>query len=146
MHTNPIVGTGYENFWLGPRLFKVWALTGPGINEPHNGYLDIYLNLGILGLILVVTFLVVSYRTVCIRLKRHSSLGSFGAAMWSIILFSSTTEAVLKNGLPWTVLLLGTLIVPREPRRRDASASGFASESNSSLQEPIAWQAAPLKR
>ncbi len=31
-HTNPLVGTGYESFWLGPRLTHVWAMAG-GVNE-----------------------------------------------------------------------------------------------------------------
>ena len=49
-HTNPLIGSGYESFWLGPRLQEVWAQTGGGITEAHNGYLEIYLNLGIVGL------------------------------------------------------------------------------------------------
>ena len=48
LHTNPIVGTGYESFWLGPRLLRIWPVVGQ-INEAHNGYLDIYLNLGVIG-------------------------------------------------------------------------------------------------
>ena len=45
-HTNPLLGAGYESFWLGPRLTTVWAQVGVGINEAHNGYLEVYLNLG----------------------------------------------------------------------------------------------------
>src|SRR5215472_9488942 len=37
-HTNPVVGAGYESFWLGSRLLQVWRKTGVGINEAHNGY------------------------------------------------------------------------------------------------------------
>jgi exopolysaccharide production protein ExoQ len=48
LHTNPLVGTGYESFWLGPRLFQVWRRAGV-INEAHNGYLKVYLNLGLFG-------------------------------------------------------------------------------------------------
>ena len=40
MHTNPLIGTGYESFWLGPRLLKVWQGGLGGINEAHNGYLE----------------------------------------------------------------------------------------------------------
>ena len=65
MHTNPLVGTGYESFWLGPRLKDVWAQTGAGINEAHNGYLEVYLNQGLIGLVLLGGFLIASYRTIC---------------------------------------------------------------------------------
>ena len=53
MHTNPLLGTGYESFWLGPRLVKIWQRFGP-INEAHNGYLEVYLNLGLIGLFLLI--------------------------------------------------------------------------------------------
>lgn len=105
--TNPLVGTGYESFWLGPRLFQVWAQTGVGINEAHNTYLDIYLNLGLIGLFLLLSFLIASYGRICGELRRHSSLGSLGAATWAVIIFAGTTEVVMKNGLPWMLFLLG---------------------------------------
>ena len=53
MHTNPLVGAGYESFWLGPRLQKVWQVFGP-LNESHNGYLEVYLNLGLIGVTLLL--------------------------------------------------------------------------------------------
>ena len=52
MHTNPLVGAGYESFWLGPRLQKIWQVFGP-LNESHNGYLEVYLNLGLIGVTLL---------------------------------------------------------------------------------------------
>ena len=64
MHTDPLLGTGYESFWLGERLDWVWQRCGD-ITEAHNGYLDIYLNLGLIGLSLLVAFLISGYRTIC---------------------------------------------------------------------------------
>ena len=61
MNTNPWVGTGYETFWLGSRLQRVWD-SGFHVNEAHNGYLQVYLNLGLVGLCLVLGFLIASYR------------------------------------------------------------------------------------
>jgi len=105
--TNPLVGTGYESFWLGPRVRQVWAQTGPGINEAHNSYLDVYVNLGIVGLCLLLCFLIASYKRICRELRRFSSLGSLGVAAWAATVFAGTTEVVMKNGLPWMLFLLG---------------------------------------
>ena len=48
-------------FWLGPRLLRIWPEFGQ-INEAHNGYLEIYLNLGVIGVFLLAGFLITSYR------------------------------------------------------------------------------------
>src|SRR3984893_16756181 len=62
-NTNPLIGTGYESFWLGPRLNHVWQLAGQ-VNEAHNGYLEIYLTLGLVGVFLLFLFIIASYRTI----------------------------------------------------------------------------------
>lgn len=49
MAENPLLGAGYESFWLGGRLKQLWATYGQLI-QAHNGYLEIYLNLGLVGL------------------------------------------------------------------------------------------------
>jgi exopolysaccharide production protein ExoQ len=68
-HTNPLIGTGYGSFWLDPRLDRLWEQKeAAGLNEAHNGYLGVYLNLGIIGLSLLTAFLISSYRTICKRL------------------------------------------------------------------------------
>jgi O-antigen ligase len=73
MQANPVLGAGYECFWLGPRLLRVWQQFG-GLNEAHNGYLEVYLNLGIAGLFLLSVFLIASYRTICRRLSHYRVL------------------------------------------------------------------------
>ena len=51
MANNPIFGAGYESFWLGERLQKLWHYYWFPINEAHNGYIEIYLNLGWIGVV-----------------------------------------------------------------------------------------------
>jgi exopolysaccharide production protein ExoQ len=109
MHTNPILGTGYESFWLGSRLNEVWAQVGHQINEAHNGYLDVYLNLGLIGLSLMVAFLVTTYRTICRTLDSLSAFGSFSLAVWITFIFHNVTEANFGSGLPWLTFLLAAL-------------------------------------
>ena len=111
LHTNPFVGTGYESFWLGSRLQRVWQVV-QGINETHNGYIDIYLNLGSAGVILLVGFLMASYRAICKKFDSSYSLAPLTLAMWTIILFYNMTESAFKGGLLWLTLLLGALVIP----------------------------------
>lgn len=105
MNTDPIFGTGYSSFWLGSRLNSVWALRGQ-INEAHDGYLEIYLNLGIIGLCLFITFLVASYMSICSKdwgLKEH--LSSLALALWTVMVFYMVTEAGFRGGLLSVVFL-----------------------------------------
>jgi O-antigen ligase len=56
MAPNPWIGAGYEMFWSGERLTTIWARMGVdsgGIIQAHNGYIETYLNLGIIGLVLL---------------------------------------------------------------------------------------------
>lgn len=111
MHTNPLVGTGYESFWLGPRLERVWQAVGR-INEAHNGYVEVYLNLGVVGIFLLAGFLIVSYRNICRQLTTRSDLASFNLAMWTIMIFYNMTEAAFKGGLLWLAFLIGAIAIP----------------------------------
>src|SRR5262249_49646648 len=102
MKTNPLLGTGYESFWLGPRLQWFWQHAGFGfINEAHNGCLEVYLNLGIIGLSFLGLFLIASYRTICRRFKRFSNFGSLSLAWWTTLLLYSITEVGFRSGLMW---------------------------------------------
>lgn len=111
MHTNPLVGTGYESFWMGPRLLWIWQQRGQ-INEAHNGYLEVYLNLGLVGLALVILLLMAAYRNICRGLDQRSGIAVLGAAAWTLMLFYSVTEAAFVNGLIWMTFLLGSMAVP----------------------------------
>lgn len=111
-HTNPLVGTGYESFWLGPRLNQVWQLATP-INETHDGYLDVYVNLGFVGLFLLGALLISSYRNICKNLTPFSSLATLSAALWTIALFYNVTEAAFSASFMCLTFLVGTIVVPR---------------------------------
>jgi exopolysaccharide production protein ExoQ len=122
--TNPVVGTGYRSFFLGDRLQEFW-LTHPGINEAHNGYLDIYLNLGMIGLALLLVFLLAGYGTIWKRSRSSPPLASLGLAIWTLVLFYNITEAAFDNGLLWLSLILTSVTVRRLSAVRADSLATF---------------------
>jgi exopolysaccharide production protein ExoQ len=123
MHTNPLIGTGYESFWLGPRLEWFWQTAGLGhINEAHNGYLEVYLNLGAIGVLLIAGVLIAGFATISRRLKPFSNLASLTLALWVIMLFYSVTEAGFRAGLMWFAFLMGSISVPERATMRRAIA------------------------
>jgi exopolysaccharide production protein ExoQ len=142
MHTNPLVGTGYQSFWLGQRLEYFWQNSGLGnLNEAHNGYLEVYLELGILGMALLIGFLVASYRGICRRLVLQPDLAVLGLAAWLVLVFYNMSEAAFEGGLLWLVILMTAISVPERARRRarsvDALDNAGAAGRVSSLSEAV---------
>ncbi len=58
---NPIVGAGFESFWLGTSGAIVQNKYWWHPNQAHNGYLELYLNLGIVGLGILFAMLLAAY-------------------------------------------------------------------------------------
>jgi O-antigen ligase len=55
--TQPALGEGFMSFWSGPRLQAIWTMLQAGILQAHNGYLEQYLNLGVVGVAFMVALL-----------------------------------------------------------------------------------------
>ena len=122
MHTNPLIGTGYQSFWLGPRLMDFWNNAGLGrINEAHNGYLETYLEEGLIGLSVLVLFLAATYKTICRRVDRRMELGLFGLATWLVFVFYNMSEAANEGGYLFLVFLMASVQMPASRARKDAT-------------------------
>jgi exopolysaccharide production protein ExoQ len=109
---SPIVGSGYESFWLGDRLAQIGDQTSVGINEAHNGYLEIYLNLGWMGLILLAFVLVTGYRKILFAVRWDPALGKIRVAYFVLALIYNFTEAAFKMQSPVWILFLIAVMAP----------------------------------
>jgi exopolysaccharide production protein ExoQ len=61
IEVNPIIGVGFESFWLGDRVAGLWRKYWWKPNQAHNGYYETYLNLGLVGLLLQLAMMVSAY-------------------------------------------------------------------------------------
>jgi O-antigen ligase len=109
---NPLVGAGFESFWLSPTVHeKLWeAIPGLPLNEAHDGYLEVYLNLGWVGVGLIVLVLTDGYRR-AVKAFRHEP--PFGALLLAYVLTSavySITEAGFRMMAPSWIFLLFAII------------------------------------
>ena len=61
---SPFAGVGYGALWqVGPQLEEAlgnWEVTFDGINEAHNGYIDVLAQTGVIGVILLIIFLLMN--------------------------------------------------------------------------------------
>ncbi len=103
--SNPIIGEGFESFWLTSK--------GDNVTDEfhviyaHNGYLDAYLDTGLLGVLLFVVMLYVAGRNAFSHYKGGSRLGCvFLSLFWSCLLFNYTEIAFGKSNVFGLIILL----------------------------------------
>ncbi|HSR10530.1 MAG TPA: O-antigen ligase family protein, partial [Thermodesulfobacteriota bacterium] len=101
---NALLGKGYQSFWV-PAKRDAYLL-----NQAHNGYLEVYLNGGLLGVLTLLTLLLSATRNVKKEILEESPLGSLRLALLVIALFYNWTEAMFGGiSLIWTGLLISAL-------------------------------------
>lgn len=120
LHSNPIIGEGFESFWMGPRLQAVTDLTGgQHLQEAHNGYLEVYLNLGWIGVALLVNLIVHGYRSSMASFRRAPQFGRVRIALFTAGVIYSFTEAGFRMlSVAWFGFLLAAIAVPWFPERQ----------------------------
>jgi exopolysaccharide production protein ExoQ len=120
---NPILGTGFESFWnvnvdkvsLGLRGYESGMIHN--LVSAHNGYIEVYLDLGWIGVCLIALIIVSGYRQAVACFRRDPQVGSLLLAYIATCSFYSITEVGFRVLTPsWIFLLLAVV-----------GASGFSA-------------------
>jgi exopolysaccharide production protein ExoQ len=120
---NPLFGTGYESFWNAnaPKVARILTQLGfldmSNLVSAHNGYLEVYLDMGLVGLSLIAFILISGYRSAGEAFRRNRQLGDLILAFVVTGVFYSITEAGFRVLSPSWIFLLLALV----------SANGFAA-------------------
>ena len=133
MAPNPLVGAGFESFWLNPNVHQKLAALIPGLplNEAHDGYIEMYLELGWVGLILIGLVLIDGYRRSVNAFRRDPALGGLFIAYIVAAVVYNVTEAGFRMMHPmWVFLLLAVVeasviaagVTSTAPKRQAAPA------------------------
>lgn len=124
MVPNFILGAGFESYWLGPRLLKIWSFFGFQPNEAHNGFFEVFLNLGAVGLGLIGLLIATGYRRAIGMLRWEPEGAGLRLAFVVIAIAYSFTEASFRMLSPiWICFLLSVFAIERRSvSRRDEPA------------------------
>jgi len=138
---HPLIGAGFEGFWLGDRLLRIWqAINQPGIQEAHNGYLEVYLNLGWIGVSLVALLIISGYRKLLATLRRDPLMGRILLAFFVAGVVYNFTEAGFRMMAPVWIFFL--FAITSEPERGEAVAEvpvarTSASQAAATIRKPV---------
>jgi exopolysaccharide production protein ExoQ len=112
MNPRPWLGAGFESFWLGPRLKRLWRMFVWQPNEAHNGYIEMYLNLGWVGLSLLAVVLLSGYWRIVQSFRSDIETASLRLTYFVIIVVYNLTEAGFRLFSPiWIIFLLSIMAV-----------------------------------
>lgn len=114
MKTNPVIGTGYDSFWLGDRIQSFWDQYWWQPNQAHNGYLETYINLGWIGVVLLLGIIISTYRKITSKFIVDFDYQRLRISLLLIAVLSNFTEAYFKGICQiWFIFLLVVMEYPR---------------------------------
>ncbi|HXZ39880.1 MAG TPA: O-antigen ligase family protein [Terriglobales bacterium] len=119
--TNPLLGAGFESFWITPSYLAkfvqklvAFGWWDPGkLNEAHCGYLEVYLELGWVGVSMIALILISGYRASTAAFRRDPQIGGLMLAYVATAAVYSITEAGFRMLLPMWIFLLLVIVVSR---------------------------------
>jgi len=114
LHTNPILGTGFESFWLGERLTRLEGIFMYIPNEAHNGYLETYLNLGLIGLFILIALIIATFWKIRLELFRNFEWARFRLGLLAAIVLCNWTEAAFTTvSATWFIFYIIAMDYPK---------------------------------
>ncbi len=123
---SPVLGVGFGAFWVGPIGYAMypldnWSKKTPGWRpeEGHNGYVDVYVELGVIGVALLLIVIGVGFAGAFNDLQNEFALGSLRLVLLLSIVMNNITETSFLRGTHglWFLFLLLVINVPRSNRR-----------------------------
>jgi O-antigen ligase len=135
---NQWLGAGYASFWLGPRLDEmVENVTHTWVPyQAHNGYLEVFANLGWIGVALLGIVIWYGYLRVICMWRRQCPASDLMLAYFVIGVISNITEAsFFRNMFPiWLCFMLAITMPPVEEQKMPEQLRSSARSSRQKVQ------------
>lgn len=97
--SDPLLGVGFGGFWIGRLANIPWnANMSWALGQAHSGYVDTYLQLGIVGSILLAVMLLSVLSRLLASLADEFDYGCFKITLFVTILFVNITESTYLRG------------------------------------------------
>lgn len=138
----PWLGYGYSAFWLGWEgpSSQVWLASGQTSSSAHNAILNLWLQLGVLGvLVFVLSTLWAFLRAVAWARYTRAAEGLWPLAFLTFFILNGTVESTGPSGnsINWTLYVAATLTTIYQHRQysRVANDTGHIKQTSSRTSE-----------
>ena len=113
---NPVFGVGYGSFWIeGNASAAFYNMFGSGntlVGNGHNGYLDVWLELGFVGLGLMLLLMIQAF----VRVIRHLNVSDnpfaefYGGLLVFILIYSVAEKVIFVHSeFTWMMFMVGLM-------------------------------------
>ena len=111
---HPIVGVGYGSFWIGDLSNNLWEKYAWKPQQGHNGYIDVYVELGLIGVCLLIIAIYFAYKNIMKTIVLDFEYGRFTIIFLTMILIHNITETSFLRSTHnlWFLLLLVSVKIP----------------------------------
>ncbi|MGK7913290.1 MAG: O-antigen ligase family protein [Synechococcus sp.] len=114
----PFLGHGFQAFWRpdsGPML-RVWSTIGFSVGSAHNGFIELAIDLGLLGLfIFAISFFVCTVRSVLLILSSRDPSGLYPLSFLVFMITANLSESSLvQPGFIWVLYVSIYLTVSKQ--------------------------------
>ncbi len=90
----PLLGCGFASFWLSTdRLAEIWARVNWTPTTAHNGYIEIFLDLGIVGLLILMFLLMQTNKSIVRSFRDDPELSKLKIVLFVMIFFHNFSES-----------------------------------------------------
>jgi O-antigen ligase len=113
---SPLIGVGYMSFWQSESRQKHFEMYAFRPTQAHNGYLETYLTLGLIGLALLLAILFSAIKKIKQRLVRLSDFDFqvLSMAYLLVMMLVNITEATFQGtGMFWSMALFISINCPQ---------------------------------
>lgn len=114
----PVFGHGFGGFWAGEFAQKVWEVHDWKPIDSHNGYIDVFNELGLVGLVVVFLVILSTFGRISRGFTGDFVSARFFMALFAMVLVHNLNETSLLNlNHPfWFLFLFMALLAPEDMR------------------------------
>jgi O-antigen ligase len=138
---SPVLGVGFGAFWVGPIGYEMypmpnWSRKTPEWRpeEAHNGFVDVYVQLGAVGEMLLLIVIGVAFSGALTHLESDFQFGSLRLTLLLSVIISNMTETSFLDGTHglWFLFLLAAINLPSVGRGDSRKGAASIKETCSS--------------
>ena len=109
----PVLGYGFGGFWVGDLANRLWEKYNWHPIDAHNGYADVFLEMGLVGLVLMLLIILKTYKDISAAFPTDVEGAGLRTMLFFMILIHNLNETSLCNlNHPFWFLFLFAAVVP----------------------------------